>query len=199
VADVKRWLNEKMGREDDDDLVYRQFDELKNSSVIQNLPPGIASDTDIALALRGWPPATASPAHLTAFLRGRQKMMAIQHAAKTHESYFLSKNRTRAGLAQHWNKNKDYYVIDALERFGGVRRPTNADGSFMTPDQAAEHYLANKQMMGQPGQQGLPQIVLPMDDQPQVQAQPSYRRPSAAQSSAPETSDEDVLKGYGIQ
>ena len=189
IKDLQRWVARMAGREGEDELIYREFNDLRNSSVIQNLPPGVASDRDIQIAMEGWPGPTANPAHVAAFLRGRQKMLALQHAFDTHKAYWISENRSVEGRLADWTRNRENLAYRALQRFGGVYNPTDAQGNPMTPEQAAQAYYG-------PRVPQLPTIV------PEPGARGATQPPTRVQRAPPERqqrSDEDILRQYGLQ
>lgn len=69
-----------------------QYNQIVNSQAVKNLPPGPASDKDIALAKQGFPPDTASPVYLQSFLRGMAKMQEAVAASADRKADWLAKN-----------------------------------------------------------------------------------------------------------
>jgi hypothetical protein len=59
---------------------------------IKSLPPGVATDKDIELALKGIPPETANSATLASFLRGTAKLQDIDSAINNAKTDWLSQN-----------------------------------------------------------------------------------------------------------
>ncbi len=188
VKDLQRWIARMAGREGEDELIYREFSDLRNSSVIQNLPPGVASDRDIQIAMEGWPGPTANPAHVAAFLRGRQKMLALKHAFDSHKAYWISENRSVEGRLADWTRQRENLAYKALQRFGGIYNPTDAQGNPMTPEQAAQAYYG-------PQIPQLPTIV------PEPGARGASQQPSTRVQRTPrqQRSDEDILRQYGLE
>ena len=66
------------------------YNQLVNSQAVKNLPPGPASDKDIALAKQGFPPDNAKPAYLASFLRGLAKMQEFSAQSKSNEASWIS-------------------------------------------------------------------------------------------------------------
>jgi len=56
------------------------------------LPPGVATDKDIELALKGIPPENANAATLASFLRGSAKLQDIDSAINNAKTDWLSQN-----------------------------------------------------------------------------------------------------------
>lgn len=137
LASLEDWFMKFAGTEDDFRLLKTEYDQVKNTGVMEALPPGIASDKDIEIAMRGWPGATANPEYLSAFLRGMAKMRAFEHAQQAHAARFLSRNRTQQGQLADWQKNRDVLMLKSLDRFGGVYNPLNADGTPIAAEDAA--------------------------------------------------------------
>lgn len=61
----------------------QEYQRLRNSQVLQSLPPGVASDKDIEIAMGAFPADTANPVELAAFLRGVAKLQ--KYDAKLNE------------------------------------------------------------------------------------------------------------------
>lgn len=52
----------------------QEYKRLRNSQVLDNLPPGVASDKDIEIAMGAFPEDTANPVEIASFLRGVSKL-----------------------------------------------------------------------------------------------------------------------------
>ena len=72
---------------------------MRNSLVSQSLPPGVASDRDIALAMEGFLPANADARALSSFLRGMSKIQSITAEVETARGDWLANNRGSLGRA----------------------------------------------------------------------------------------------------
>jgi hypothetical protein len=78
----------------------QEYTRLRNSSAVGALPPGPATDKDIAMVMEGFPPSTASPVVLSSFMRGMAKLKDIEAATEGAKVDWLASNRgalTRAG------------------------------------------------------------------------------------------------------
>ena len=67
-----------------------EFTRLRNSAAIKALPPGVATDKDIELALKGIPPETANAATQASFLRGMAKMQQYEAATESAKSEWVN-------------------------------------------------------------------------------------------------------------
>lgn len=67
-------LKSILGTQDEVTNLRKNYAEFTNSEVMQNLPPGTASDKDVAFALRGFPPDDADAKSIASFLRGMGKL-----------------------------------------------------------------------------------------------------------------------------
>lgn len=73
-----------------------EYNQLVNAQAVKNLPPGPASDKDIALAKQGFPPDTANTAYLESFLRGMAKMQQAVAASSDRRASWISANGSLA-------------------------------------------------------------------------------------------------------
>ena len=157
LGSAGEWLKRLTGSEDQVTQLRTEYEQLKNKNVVQSLPPGVASDKDIEIAMRGWPGSTASPAYLAAFLRGMQKLRALDYAKALHDAEYIGRTASQRGMLENWSRNKTLYLKRAIDMAGGVYNPTNPDGSPMTAEQAAD--LRYQQIMGNAAGRGQPAHV----------------------------------------
>lgn len=73
-----------------------EYNQLVNAQAVKNLPPGPASDKDIALAKQGFPPANASGEYLQSFLLGMAKMQQAVAAAADRKANWIAANGSLA-------------------------------------------------------------------------------------------------------
>lgn len=71
----------------------QEYTRLRNSAAVGSLPPGPATDKDIAMVLEGFPPSTASPEVLSRFLRGMAKLKDIEANVESAKVDWLASNR----------------------------------------------------------------------------------------------------------
>lgn len=83
------WLKKSGGWQSDVSAARQEYVRLRNSQAIKSLPPGPATDKDIDLAMKGFPPETADSAYLASFLRGQAKLQQLEAAAETARSDWI--------------------------------------------------------------------------------------------------------------
>jgi hypothetical protein len=68
------WLKKQMGNQTAMTNLRQEYTRIRSSQVSKMLPPGSASDRDVALAMQGFPPDTADAQTMATFLRGMAKL-----------------------------------------------------------------------------------------------------------------------------
>jgi hypothetical protein len=86
------WLKGTTGNQDAVSSLRTEYSRLTNAAAIKNLPPGSASDKDVAFALKGFPPSAAPPEYLASFLRGMSKLQAVTAEADSRKADWISAN-----------------------------------------------------------------------------------------------------------
>lgn len=97
-------LKDVTGSQDAVTDLRRQFNGIKASQVINNLPPGAASDTDIALALSGFPSENANKAQISGFLRGLAKLQKVNADFNNYKAEYISENGSERGMLKSWKE-----------------------------------------------------------------------------------------------
>jgi hypothetical protein len=99
LAGSQAMIDEKwkalLGNEDKVTTLRTEFNQIKNNMVMESLPPGVASDKDIAIAMSGFPSATADPEYIADYMRGMAKLAAITAERESARAIHLAEN---AGL-----------------------------------------------------------------------------------------------------
>lgn len=92
---------------------------VRNSEAMNNLPPGAASDADVALALRGVPPENANAETALSFLRGVQKLE--EYVAKYNQAKlkYMDQNRDIVGFETEF-KNANAAQPQQRTTAGGI-------------------------------------------------------------------------------
>jgi len=84
-SSAAEWLKGTTGNQDALTQMRQEYTRLRNTQAIKMLPPGPATDKDIALAMKGFPSDTADSSTMAAFLRGMAKLNqynAVNESAK---------------------------------------------------------------------------------------------------------------------
>jgi len=95
-------LKETTGDQDAVSNLRQRFNAIKASQVVSNLPPGAASDTDIKLALSGFPTDKANKQQISGFLRGLAKLEQRSAEYNNFKSDWITDNGSERGMLQAW-------------------------------------------------------------------------------------------------
>lgn len=79
-----------LGSQDQVTELRKEYIRLRNSNVMQDLPPGTASDSDVQLALSGYLPENANPLTIASFLRGVAKLKDVESAQNNAKGEWIS-------------------------------------------------------------------------------------------------------------
>lgn len=99
------FLKSLLGTQDDFSEFRREFNQIRISQGLKNLPPGTASDSDVKLAMSGLPPSNASPEQITSFLRGAARLARIDAGYNQFKGDFISAKRDGGGLNRAWRSS----------------------------------------------------------------------------------------------
>lgn len=104
AARAGEFVKEVFGREDFVTGIRKEYQDIKVRNAISNLPPGVASDKDIALALSPWPEDTSNFKLIRDKLEAIERIENARYEYRTFEGTFIEGNRGRNGLQSAWNK-----------------------------------------------------------------------------------------------
>ena len=108
LSRANEFLRTATGNQDYVSQLRQEFTRLRNSAAVQSLPPGPATDRDIALVLEGFPPPTADARVMSSFLRGMAKLQDITAATENARVDWLASNRGSLGRARSEFKAGDF-------------------------------------------------------------------------------------------
>jgi hypothetical protein len=126
----------------------QEYTRIRNSAAIKSLPQGAASDADIALALKPFPPDTADAKYMASFLRGMAKLQDIDASVANAKTDWLASNNgslTRANkrfIAGDYAANPGETFSDFTQRV-----VTDVAQRYRSPAQLAEE--RRQQTIGQ--------------------------------------------------
>lgn len=116
---IDSFLRSMLGMQDTEvSLLKTQYSATMMQSMLQMLPPGVASDKDVSLALQGWPQKHDNPAYIAAYLRGVMKIRIAEQVMNSHHAAYVGTHRKIEGMADDWAKSGLGEVKDAFERRG---------------------------------------------------------------------------------
>lgn len=124
-ASISEFLKDALGTQDDVSALRRKYRGIRASQAMKNLPPGPASDKDIALALGGFPPENAPASVISSFIKGAAKLGRIDQSFQTFKAEYISENKNTAGLIKAWKKNKVRIVGEAVKSFEAGETPAS--------------------------------------------------------------------------
>ena len=138
-------FNDFLGTQGDADMLKREFTGFVNNSVMLSLPPGAASDSDVALARSGYPDARYNADQIQKYLKGVAKASAIVSEYEQQRAEYISKNKgNQAGFLEEWNnfKESDAFVSTIEKKYGVT---FNEDAKAQeTPPESSTSGLQNK-------------------------------------------------------
>jgi len=102
------------GNQDAMSRARQEYLRLRNTAVVKSLPPGPATDKDIAIFMQGFPPENADAAYLASFLRGMAKTQRREAVVETAKADWAEAN---GGML----RNKRDTVIAGVKVPAGAR------------------------------------------------------------------------------
>jgi len=100
------FAKEVSGQQDVISALRTEASRLTTGAAVAALPKGPASDKDIALVLRGVPPANAGAEYFASYARGVAKMQKAEAQYKREQLNWLSTKRNYAGFNSHMTRKK---------------------------------------------------------------------------------------------
>jgi hypothetical protein len=123
---ASEWMKKATGNQDSMTQMRNEYTRIRNSQAMKMLPPGSASDKDVAMAMGGFPPETADAKTMASFLRGMAKLNQYTAVSENAKAEWVN-------AVGHLGKPKTDINVD------GVNVPA---GSTFTD--FARQYMANK-------------------------------------------------------
>ena len=106
-----------LGTQDEVSRLRTDFDNMKNSGVIGALPPGPASDKDIAIMSKGFPDANWNATEITDWLQAYARTKRVEAKYQNEYADWLSANNgDPAGFDEHFDTLMS--SPEALEEYG---------------------------------------------------------------------------------
>ena len=153
----------------------KRYNAVRASLVVKNLPPGAASDTDIALALSGFPSDNATGEQISSFMRGMAKIEEETARFNNFKSEFISEHgaeRTKDGqsMLSQWKKlrreeetaKKQAQIDKEAERLAAAETTAGGQPPAGTPP-------ANPQFEGMDTNQIVNTLLQSLQQQPPAQ------------------------------
>jgi hypothetical protein len=93
-ARITESVRRVLGTEKEPTALRQEYLRMRNTAVLEMLPPGVASDKDVELALAAFPTETSSPQNIAGFLRGMAKLQAYEGAVNDAKAEWVQQNGT---------------------------------------------------------------------------------------------------------
>lgn len=97
-------VKEITGSQDSVTELRKEFAQARASQASANLPPGSASDADVALALGPIPSDNANKQQLASYLRGQAKLAQINADFHNFKADYISNTGSERGMLQAWKE-----------------------------------------------------------------------------------------------
>ncbi len=114
ASTFSEFLKSVSGSQDEASELRRRFSKVRLSEALKYLPPGPATDRDVAEAFKGVPKENANPEQVQAFLRGASKMARIDAEYQEFKSNYLSENNSTKGLVKAWKQAAEGGEIESI-------------------------------------------------------------------------------------
>ena len=108
ATSARDFLNKSLGTQNSLTQLRNEYTRLRNTAAIKSLPPGPATDADIQLALKPFPPETADAKTMASFLRGMAKLQDIEAAVSNAKTDWLANNNGVLTRAKNTFQAGDY-------------------------------------------------------------------------------------------
>ncbi len=155
------FLRKATGNQSPMTQLRNDYARMRNSAAIKSLPPGVATDKDIELALKGIPPENADARVMASFLRGMAKANDMNAALDNAKTDWLTSNKGQLGRARTGFIAGDF-AVKAGESYG--------DFSSRVSKTIAEKYKTPTQKIEEAGVRSA--ALIPTKDVPPAAARP---------------------------
>lgn len=113
-------IKEVFGTQDDYSILRRDIQKQINANVLQALPPGPATDRDIAEAKKGFPPSNADAEVLARYFRGVAKAQERKAAFEEFKARWASENPSTRGMMDAWYQEYARLFPGEVDQGGGA-------------------------------------------------------------------------------
>lgn len=122
------------GQEDYLKSLRAKYIGLRNSQLVANLPPGVASDKDIEMALAGFPSEFSNPETVASFLDGMAKLERLNAQMNGFKAEWISQNGNPAKSKQDFEV--DGFPVKKGETFQQAYKRFAAQGKEQAPKES---------------------------------------------------------------
>jgi len=104
AATISEFIKSSTGTQDEETELRRRLQKVRLSQALKNLPPGPATDKDVAEAMKGVPKENASVDQVLQFLRGSAKIESLEADFQEFKANYISDNDGSKGLIKAWKQ-----------------------------------------------------------------------------------------------
>lgn len=116
LGSFSEWYKKSTGNQETITELRQEYTRLRNTAALSELPPGPASDKDIAFALSGFPTETGNPQVIARFLRGMAKLKEIESSVENARGEWMANNKGLLNRAKTGFTAGDF-AVNAGETF----------------------------------------------------------------------------------
>lgn len=106
------------GNQDAITELRKRYASIRGSQVVNNLPPGAASDADVAMALKGFPTDNATGEQIASFLNGVAKLERERAKFENFKANYISDNSSEKGMLKAWKDQEQKPSNDLSSLWG---------------------------------------------------------------------------------
>lgn len=121
-AKGKEYFKKVWGDEDQVTALKQEYSRLRNTAALDMLPPGVASDKDIEIAMSGFPDTNANPELISSFMRGMSKIQKFTAKVENEKADWVTK----------------------VGNLGSSTRPIKIKGKVIEPGTRFTEYVSEK-------------------------------------------------------
>jgi hypothetical protein len=98
-------LKKASGGQDRFTALKQEYVKLRNTEALKNLPPGVASDKDIEVAMSAFPDETSNPDLISSFMRGTAKLQRYASEVEKSKAEWLNQNGSLGNARKDFTAN----------------------------------------------------------------------------------------------
>lgn len=98
-------LKKASGGQDRFTALKQEYVKLRNTEALKNLPPGVASDKDIEVAMSAFPDETSNPDLISSFMRGTAKLQRYTEQVEKAKAAWINQNGSLASARKDFVAN----------------------------------------------------------------------------------------------
>lgn len=130
VARVEEAWNEFWGTQDEVSALRKEYTRIRNLEVIHSLPPGVASDRDISIIIKGFPASDTNPENLQEWLESFARVQDAEAEYQRFKSAYISRQNNSKGFLSSWDKYSQV-PPEMIQKYNQSRHLEGVDEAFV--------------------------------------------------------------------